>query len=101
MQFIVEKSQCIAKDDMEIVRAARFNDFVAHRAEALQEQLADVGENGGIANGDAIFRGERKKFAEGAVDGLGGSEVVQGTEKFGGNFFGITELAFLDSVLGA
>jgi hypothetical protein len=100
IEFIANESQCITKDNVEIVGASRFDDFIAHRTKGLKEQLSDVGEDRRVANRDAVLPREGKEFTEGMVDGLRGAEVVQRTEEFHGRFFGVTKLAILKGMLG-
>jgi hypothetical protein len=101
IEFVADQGEGIAKDDVEIAGASRFDDFIAHWTEGLKEQLSDVAENRGVANRNAISPGEREELAEGMVDGLRGAEVVQRAEEFQGRFFGVTNLAILHGVLGA
>ena len=70
--------------------------FVAvHAGDAAEEELADVGDGHGVAAVDA-FAGElADEVAEEEVDGLGGGEVFQVAEEFGGGFIEVALFAVL------
>ena len=63
-------------------------------SEAVEEELGDVGEGYGVAAGDA-FAGELfDEVAEEEVDGVGGGEVGEVAEEFGGVGVVFAELVF-------
>ncbi len=64
-------------------------DFVLHRGEGVEKQLADVGENGGVAGRDAIAGQQGKEPAEGVIDRGGGLEIFDGAKEFSGDGFGV------------
>jgi len=57
--------------------------FAEHDAVAVEEELGDVGEGGGIAAGDAMQGEILQEFAKEEVDGGWGREVVDAGEEFG------------------
>jgi hypothetical protein len=59
---------------------------------AGEEQLTNVSERCGVAQGDAILRDENDKPSEYFVDGQIGAEVVHRTEQFLGDGIGVEVL---------
>ncbi len=64
-------------------------DFMLHRREGVEKQLADVGENGGVAGQDAIAGQQGKEPTEGVIDRGGGLEIFDGAKEFSGDGFGV------------
>ncbi len=64
-------------------------DFMLHRREGVEKQLADVGENGGVAGRDAIAGQHGKEPAEGVIDRGGGLEIFDRAKEFSGDGFGV------------
>jgi hypothetical protein len=62
--------------------------------EAVEEQLGHVGEGNGVAAGDAFAGQLADEVAEEGVDGVGGGEVVEVAEEFGGGFVVFAALLF-------
>jgi hypothetical protein len=68
------------------VQVVQFALDLAHR---LQEELADVGGDRGVARRDAIGGQEKQEFSEDVIDGRGGAEILDGTEEIRGECLGI------------
>jgi len=66
--------------------------------EAVEEELADVGEDGGVAAGDAVLRKEGEEFAEDVVDVAGGLEFAGEGGELGGDAVRFEELALFAGV---
>ena len=65
-----------------------------HGGDAAEEELADIGDGDGVEAGDA-FAGElADEVAEEGVDGVGGGEVFQVAEEFGGGFIVMALIVF-------
>jgi hypothetical protein len=73
-------------------------DLVLDGGEAVEEELADVGEDGGVAARDAILREESEESAEDVVDVAGGLEFAGEGGEFGGDAVGFEELALFAGV---
>ena len=54
--------------------------------------MADVGENGSVAGGNAIAGQQPKEPSEDLIDCRGGVEILDGTKKFGGGTFIVVAL---------
>ncbi len=77
-------------------------DFMLHRGEGVEKQLADVGEDGGVAGRDAMAGQQGKEPTEGVIDGGGGLEIFDGAKEFSGDGFGVgVGLELLPAVLRA
>jgi hypothetical protein len=63
--------------------------FSAQRGETVEEQLAKVGQGDGVLAGDAFASELFNEIAEEEIDFIGGGEVFDGTQKFGGDGFGV------------
>ena len=50
--------------------------FAVHGGEGAEEQIADIGQDGGTARGDLVVGKELVQFAEGMVDAGGGLEML-------------------------
>jgi hypothetical protein len=67
--------------------------YMGHGSE---QDLAEVGEDGGFARGDAVLGDRSKEFAEDVVDVSGGEEIaVEGDGNFVAQALGLEELQFL------
>jgi hypothetical protein len=66
--------------------------------EAVEEELADVGEDSGVAAGDAVLREEGEEFAEDVVDVAGGLEFAGESGELGGDAVRFEELVFFAGV---
>ena len=77
--------------------------MAVHGGDAAEEELADVGDGHGVATVDAFARELADEIAEEKVDGLGGGEVFQVAEEFGGGFIEVALFAVsgLACVMGA
>jgi hypothetical protein len=75
--------------------------LLLHVRERREQDLAEVGESGGLARGDTVLRDSDEKFAEDVVNVGGGEEIA--VER-GGNFAAqalrLEELQFLPGVKG-
>ena len=69
--------------------------MAVHAGDAAEEELADVGDGHGVATVDAFARELADEIAEEKVDGLGGGEVFQVAEEFGGGFIVVALFAVL------
>src|SRR6267143_1913071 len=79
-----------APDDLQPgVRSTTPHGLVLNARKAMQKQLADVGENSGVAHGNQILGQQSKEFSQGMIDCRGGLEVLERAEEFGGESFGI------------
>ncbi len=76
-------------------------DFMLHCGEGVEKQLADVGEDGGVAGREAIASQQGKEPAEGVIDGRGGLEILDGAKEFSSDGFGVGVGLELLAVLGA
>jgi hypothetical protein len=75
--------------------------LLLHVRERREQDLAEVGESGGFARGDAVLRDGDEKFAEDVVDVCGGEEIaVEGGGNFAAQALGLEELKFLPGVKG-
>ncbi len=81
--------------------ATRLRDFLAHAVEAVEEQLAEIGEDGGLAAGDAIGGEKGKEPAKGMVDVGGGHEFAGDRSKLGGDTLGVKDKALAAGVVEA
>ncbi len=82
-------------------------EFVAERklllylGEGREQDLAEVGEDGGFARGDAVLGDGGKEFAEDVVDVGGGEEIaVEGDGNLVAQALGLEELQFLPGMEG-
>lgn len=73
-------------------------DLVLDGGEAVEEELADVGEDGDVAAGDAVAGEEGEEFAEDVIDIAGGLEFAGEGGELGGDAVGFEELALLAGV---
>ena len=64
-------------------RTDRIGGFGAGGRDALQEEVAELGEGGGFLAGNAALRKEAKHLAESAVHAGGGGEIAAGGIEFG------------------
>ncbi len=64
-------------------------DFMLHRGEGVEKQLADVGENGGVAGREAIAGQQGKEPTEGVIDRGGGLEIFDGAKEFSDDGLGV------------
>ncbi len=55
----------------------------------MQKQLADVGQNGRVADGNPILGQQGEEFSQDMIDRRGGLEILERAEEFGGDPFGI------------
>ena len=76
-------------------------DFVFDGGNAVEEKLADVGEDGSVAGRDAVGSEESEEFSEGVVDVAGGFEFAGEGGELGGNAIRFEELSLLGRVKGA
>jgi len=67
----------------------------------VQEQLADVGEQGGVARVDASLGDEGEKFAQDVVEVVGGLEFAGEGGEFGADAVGVLKLALFAGVMEA
>jgi hypothetical protein len=67
--------------------------------EAVQEQLADVGKQGGVARGDASLGDEGEKLAQDVVEVVGGLEFAGEGGEFGADEIGVADLTLLAGVV--
>lgn len=63
-------------------------DLFADAGDGLEEELANIGDGGGVTGGDLISGFEDEQAAEGVVDGSHAAEVGEGPEKLGGKIGG-------------
>ncbi len=82
-------------------KAAGAGDFVFDAVEAVEEQLAEIGEDGGLAAGNAVGGEEGKKPAEGVVDVGVGHEFAGDGRELGGDALGVEDEALAASVVEA
>jgi hypothetical protein len=76
-------------------------EFLLYVREAREHDLAEEGQGGGFAEGDAVLGGGDKEFAEDMVDVGGGEEIaVEGGGDFAAQALGLEELGFLAGVEG-
>jgi hypothetical protein len=64
-------------------------DFAADVGDGLEEELAEIGESGGVATRDAFLGQGAEDLAEGVVDVYGVIEVTGEGVELGGEFFGL------------
>ncbi|MGA2484348.1 MAG: hypothetical protein ABSF92_14675 [Candidatus Acidiferrales bacterium] len=83
------------------VGALNAADFAFDGFQAVQEQLANVGEQGGVARGDASLGDEGEEFSEDVVEVVGGLELAGEGGEFGANAVGVLKLALLAGVVEA
>jgi hypothetical protein len=74
------------------VGALDAEDFAFDGFEAVEEQLADVGEEGGVARGDTVLGDQGEEFTQDVVEVVGGLELAGEGGEFGGNAVGVAEL---------
>jgi len=73
--------------------------FVLDITEGVEQEVADVSEDGGVAGRDAVLRKSSEEFAEDEVDVGGGQEVAgERSRKLGAEALGYEELLFLACV---
>jgi len=73
--------------------------FVFDITEGVEQEVADVSENGGVAGRDAVLGEGGEEFAEDEVDVGGGQEVAgERSRKLGAESLGHEELLFLACV---
>jgi hypothetical protein len=90
--------ECAAKNFFQAGFAIDARDFSLHSGNILLEQLAEVGEDGGVARRNAILRDGLKEIAEGVIEiGVGAEFAGEGGE-FVAEFAGGDELLFLMGV---
>jgi hypothetical protein len=68
----------MAEGDVPGVVSVSVAKFRANRGEALEKELADVGQGDGVAARDAVLSNEPEEFAEHVVDVAGGSKLSGG-----------------------
>jgi hypothetical protein len=91
-----------AVDDLSpSVVAVNFVHFVAHAGKAVEEQLAEISKDGGLACRDAVGGEEGEELAEGVVDVGGGLEFARDGGKLGGNALGIEDKTFTAGMIEA
>lgn len=67
--------------------------------EGVEQELADIGEGGGVARWDAVLGEGGEEFAEDEVDVRGGQEVAgERSRELGAEALGFEELLFLAGV---
>ena len=69
--------------------------FVFDGLKGVEEKLANVSEDDGVAARDAIFGEEAEEFPEDVIDVAGGNEFAGPGDKFLGNLFGGKDLDHL------
>jgi len=74
-------------------------DFAFDGVQAVQEQLANVGEQGGVARGDASLGDEREELAQDVVEVVGGLEVAGEGGEFDADEIRVAELALFAGVV--
>ena len=74
------------------IGALNAEDFAFDGFEAVEEQLADVGEEGGVARGDAVLGDQSKEFTQDVVEVVGGLELAGEAGELGGDTVGVAEL---------
>jgi len=67
--------------------------------QALEKQLAEVAQHGGVAHRKPIAGHEDERFAEDVIDGRGGLELVVRAEKLFGELADAQELLLLTPVM--
>jgi hypothetical protein len=73
--------------------------FLFDGRDGLEEELADIGESGGVARGDAILGQGGEDFAEDVID-VGGVEEIagEGSGQFGADALGFEKLLLFAGV---
>jgi len=66
--------------------------------ERAEKELADIGEDGGAARGDAVLGQEQVELAKGMMDAGGSAEVVGMAGEHGGEVGGILDFLPMDSM---
>ena len=64
----------------------------------MEKQLADIGEDGGVAHGDAIGSHDGEKLSQSVIDVVAGLEPARKAGEFGGDALGVEELLLLPGV---
>jgi hypothetical protein len=77
-------------------------EFMFNVRERLQEQLADVGKDGGVARRNAVGGQKDEKFSQDVIHGSGSAEVVDRAEKIHSESEGtVVLLALFTGMVGA
>ena len=64
----------------------------------LEDELADVSENGGVARRNAVVGEEGEEFSQDVVEVVGGLELARDGDEFGADAIGLEELLLLAGV---
>lgn len=92
----------VGEDFVPVVEFIGERELPLHVGEAREHDLAEVGENGGFAGGNAVLRAGGEEFVEDVIDVGGGEEIaVEGGGNFGAEALGLEELEFLLGMEGA
>jgi hypothetical protein len=83
------------------VVAANFVHFTAHAGKTVQEQLAEIGENGSLAAGEAIGSEKAEELAESEVEVGEGLEFAGDGGEFGGDALGVQDEALTAGMIEA
>jgi hypothetical protein len=68
------------------------DDFAFDQRKAVEEELSDIGEGGGMARGNAVVGERDKEFAEDVVEVVGGAEFAGEGDELGAHAVGFEEL---------
>ncbi len=81
--------------------AAGAGDFVFDAVEAVEKQLAEIGEDGGLAAGNTVRGEEGKEPAERVVDVGGGQKLAGDGGEFSGDTFSVEDEALATGMVEA
>ncbi len=81
--------------------AAGLRDFVAHAMKAVEEQLTEIGEDGGLAAGNAVGGEKGKEPAKGVVHVGGGHEFAGDGSELGSDAASVKDEALAAGVIEA
>lgn len=81
--------------------AAGFGDFLTYAVNAVEEQLAEIGEDGRLTSGESVGGEKGVELAEGLVDVGGGHELAGDGGEFGSDALGVKDEALAPGVVEA